>query len=102
MAMYKLQEGSLIFREGLKKVSISAENIVWAYLQVEDVKAGMCCGTFNTCIGRLIFQDNLGKRHSLQFEGTEIPEKLLSKLTELNPDMAVGFTEENKIKFSPA
>lgn len=99
MEKAKIVNNSLQYRALLKRVSVPVENIVWGYIQVEDVKASMCCGNFNTEIGRAIFLDKTGKKHIIQYEGSDPAKKLLEDAKAANPDMAVGYTEENRKKY---
>lgn len=74
-------------------------DFVWAYLQVESVNGRMCCGNFDLPIGRLILRRRNGGTIILQYEGVDTPKQLLEELSAKNPQMDVGFTEENKKKY---
>lgn len=95
----KIENNTITYHKGFKKVDLSIDSIVWAYIQLEDVKASMCCGSYNSVISRLIVLDTEGNKHSFQYEGKEKAGELLEKLTAINPNFAVGYTTENREKF---
>ena len=99
MEKAKVQGNRLQYRKGFKTVEVPAEDIVWGYLQVEDVKATLCCGRFDTEIGRAIFVEKSGEKHVIQYEGTKKAKELIDKVKNANQDMAVGYNEENKQKY---
>ncbi|MCI8823207.1 MAG: hypothetical protein HFI15_12015, partial [Lachnospiraceae bacterium] len=69
------------------------------YLQQEDVSAKMCCGSFGAEIGRVIVLERNGKKEVFQFESMQEARELLEKLKEAAPDLAIGYTEENRKRF---
>lgn len=99
MAKVIIENGVLCYKKMFREVNVQTSAIVWGYLQLEDVKASMCCGGFNSVIGRAIFQEADGTKHVFQYEGKEHAMELLEQMKEANPDMAVGFTEENRKRF---
>ena len=52
--------GKIVYRKLLKTCEIPVTDVVWAYLQQEDVSAKMCCGSFETEIGRVIVVERDG------------------------------------------
>ncbi len=99
MAKVTVAEGKLICRKFLSVCEIFVKDLVWAYLQREEVSAKMCCGNFHGEIGRVIVVERDGKREIFQFESMQEARELLEKLQEANPDMAVGYTEANRKRF---
>lgn len=100
MAKVTVTNGEILYRKFIKACSLPVSDLVWAYLQQEDVSAKMCCGSFNAEIGRVIVFDKDGKKEVFQFESMQEARKLLEEIREANPDMAVGYTEENKGRFA--
>lgn len=99
MANVTVKDGKLIYRKFMKNCELLISNIVWAYLQQEDVSAKMCCGSFNAEIGRVIVLEKNGKKEIFQFESMQEARELLEKLQGANPDMAIGYTKENRKRF---
>lgn len=99
MQKFEIQGGNLVYKKLLKEITVPVKDLLWGYLQVEDVKASMCCGGFSTVIGRAIFLDRSGKKHVFQAEGEEAAREVLQMVQKANPGMAVGFTEDNKKRF---
>lgn len=99
MSKVIVEDGKIIYRKFLKTCEIQAADLVWAYLQQEDVSAKMCCGSFEAEIGRVIVVDKNGKREIFQFESMQEARELLEKIQKANPDIAIGYTEENKARF---
>lgn len=95
----KIENNRLSWYQLLKKHELPVSDIIWAYLQQEDVHGRFCCGNANFPIGRLIVMTKDKKLESFQFEGLDKPKELLAELQQLNREMAVGFTEENKARF---
>lgn len=99
MAQIVIGENAVRYRKLFKQYEIPIEDIIWAYLQQEDVNATMCCGKASFPIGRLVLLNKNGQKEVFQYEGLDEPRKLLNALIEKNPRMAVGYTEENKKRF---
>lgn len=99
MAKVTVTDGKIIYKKLLKTCEIQMEDLVWAYLQQEDVSAKMCCGSFGAEIGRVIVLDRNGKKEIFQFESMQEARELLARIQAENPDMAVGYTEENRRQF---
>lgn len=99
MAKVTVENGKVLYRRFPFLCELPAASLVWAYLQQEDVSAKMCCGSFNAEIGRVVVLDRDGKRKVFKFESMQEARELLAKLEEANPDMAVGYTQENRKKF---
>ena len=47
MAKVAVSEGMIRYRKFLTVCELPVADLVWAYLQQEDVSAKMCCGSFN-------------------------------------------------------
>lgn len=99
MAKVIVEDGKIIYRKFLKTCEIQVADLVWAYLQQEDVSAKMCCGSFEAEIGRVIVVDKNGKREVFQFESMQEARELLEKIQKANPDIAIGYTKENRARF---
>ena len=96
----KIENGKLTWYHVLKKMELPLTDIVWAYLQQEDVNARMCCSNTNFPIGRVIVVRKDGTKEVFQYDGMEKPRQLLEELKKANPEIAVGYTKENREKFS--
>lgn len=99
MAKVTVEEGQILYRRFLRLHRLPVSGLVWVYLQQEDVQAKMCCGSFNAEIGRVIVLDQEGRKEIFQFESMEEARELLEKIREAGPDLAVGYTPENRKKF---
>ena len=94
-----VEGNKLKYKKMLKTYEVDTKNFVWGYLQQEDASARLCCGTASFPIGRLVLLDNQGKKEIFQYEGLDEPRKLLEAIKASNPEMAVGYTEENRARF---
>lgn len=99
MAQVTVTDGKIIYRKFLDTCELLVADLVWAYLWQEDVPAKMCCKNLEAEAGRVIVLDRNGKKEMFQFESMQEARELLARLQEENPDMAVGYTEENKRRF---
>lgn len=99
MAKVAVSEGMIRYRKFLTICELPVADLVWAYLQQEDVSAKMCCGSFETEIGRVIVVERDGKREIFQFESMQEARELLEKIQKANPRIAIGYTKENRERF---
>ena len=99
MAKVAVSEGMIRYRKFLTVCELPVADLVWAYLQQEDVSAKMCCGSINAEIGRVIVLERNGKKEVFQFESMQEARELLAKIQEAAPDLPVGYTEENRKRF---
>ncbi len=101
----RVEDGKLKYRKMLKKRELPLDDLKWAYLQMEDVSSHVCCGEYACEIGRVVVMDKAGKKEVFQFdhmgEGMKIARKLLHEIQKAKPDLAIGYTEENRAKFEP-
>ena len=99
MARVTVENGRILYQRFLTICELPVADLVWAYLQQEDVSTRMCCGGFETEIGRVIVLERNGKKEIFQFESMQEARELLEKLKEAAPDLAIGYTEENRRRF---
>lgn len=99
MAKVTVTDGKIQYKKFLATCELPVTDLVWAYLQQEDVSAKMCCGSFHSEIGRVIILERDGKKESFQFESMQEARELLEQLKKANPDMKIGYTKENKERF---
>lgn len=99
MAKVTVEDGKIRYRKLLTVCELPVADLVWAYLQQEDVSARMCCSSYHGEIGRVIVRDRNGKKEIFQFESMQEARELLAKLQGQNPNLAVGYTEENRKRF---
>ncbi len=96
MANIKIEDGKILYRKLLKSCELPLEKLRWAYLQHEDVNSKLCCGSYQTEIGRVIVVMEDGKKEMFQFESMEGARELLARIQEACPDLPVGYTEANR------
>mgnify|MGYP001030789240 FL=1 len=82
MAKVTVENGKILYRKFLTACELPVADLVWAYLQQEDVSAKMCCGSFGAEIGRVIVLERNGKKEVFQFESMQEARELLEKLKE--------------------
>ncbi|MCI8585183.1 MAG: hypothetical protein HFI92_04660 [Lachnospiraceae bacterium] len=99
MAKVTVEDGKIRYRKFLSVCELPVADLVWAYLQQEDVSAKMCCGSYHGEIGRVIVRDRNGKKQIFQFESMQEARELLEKLQGENPELAIGYTEANRKRF---
>lgn len=99
MAKVTVTDGKIRYRKFLTACELPVTDLVWAYLQQEDVSAQMCCGGYNAEIGRVIVLERNGKKEIFQFGSMQEARELLERIQEANPELAVGYTEENRRRF---
>lgn len=98
----RIEDGAIVWYSLLKKKELPVTEIVWAYLQQQDVSAKMCCSTANFPVGRLIVVKKDLTREVFEYDGMEKPKRLLKELKDANPEIAFGYSEENKRRYQAA
>ncbi len=100
-----VEDGKLKYREWLQKRELPLDDLQWAYIQLEDINSKVCCGDYACEIGRVIVMDKNGRKKSFQFdhmgEGMKIARRLLDEIHAAKPDLAIGYTRENRARFEP-
>ena len=99
MGKVTVEDEKIIYKKFMKRCELEISGLVWAYLQQEDVSAKMCCGSFGAEIGRVIVLERDGKKEIFQFESMQEARELLERIQKANPDLPVGYTEENRKRF---
>lgn len=99
MAEAVVEAGRIVYREHLRICEIWLEDLVWAYLQAEDGSARMCGGSSEEEPGRVIVVDRNGKREIFRFASMQEARELLEKIHKAKPEIAIGYTEENRARF---
>ncbi len=99
MAKVTVTDKKLVYRKYIRTCELPIENLVWAYLQQEDISAKMCCGSFHAEIGRVVVVERDGKKEVFQFESMQEARELLEQLIKENPEIQVGYTKENRERF---
>ena len=80
----------------LKLRYLPYDQIGWAYLRAEENRMSMCCGkTFVDMWYLLLYVD--GKQVAkIEFQKKETAKKALNVLSEVNQEILIGYSEENK------
>ena len=72
---------------------------MWAYRQQQDAGAVFRGKNMNLVINRVVVQGKNGVKTAFPFEKVEEAKKLLDRIAEEAPHVAIGYTAENKAKF---
>lgn len=99
MSKVWFEEEMLCFHKFLKPVRIPVTEIVWGYLQIQNVETSMCCGRYNSELTRVVLQDRSGKQHVFEYEEKARARDFLKEMECKNPAMASGYTDDNKARF---
>ena len=100
MPKITITDDQIIHKKLIKTSILPFADLVWAYIQQEDVKTSVCCGPVHMEIGRVIAYTKDGRKTVFSFESVKEAEKLLDEIRKAAPHAAIGFTEENKKIFS--
>ncbi|MCD8327394.1 MAG: hypothetical protein LUC90_12195 [Lachnospiraceae bacterium] len=96
MANITVTDTKIQYRKMLKTCEIALEQLQWAYLQKQDLQSRCCCGSYASEIDRVIVVLRDGKKEVFQFESMEEAKELLARIQEAKPELAVGYTPENR------
>lgn len=99
MARVTVADGKILYRKRLESCEIPIADLVWAYLQQGEPTVKMCGNSMETEAGRVIVVDKNGKKEVFRFESMQEARELLARIQQANPDLAVGYTEENRRRF---
>lgn len=95
-----LGETCLYYPGLLKLQYLPYRAIQWAYLRAEETRMTMCCGKGYLVIWYLVLWADGKQVVKLEFPKKESAEKVLTSLTDKNPDLVVGYTADNKELFA--
>lgn len=90
----KLQECALEYRRNLKWYPLSYEEIVQAYLRIEEVRGKLCCGVASFETPFLVLKKKDDSLLKIEASSKEIVKEMLAALKEKNPDIEIGFKKE--------
>ncbi len=79
------------YRKGFKWVSLPYEQIVQAYMRVEEVKSRMCCGVANFDMHFLMLRTRTGELIKIGVLPCDQVKQMLEKLREANPQIGIGY-----------
>ncbi|MCD7864164.1 MAG: hypothetical protein LUG61_11835 [Lachnospiraceae bacterium] len=102
MANIMVTNEKITYRKLLKPCEIALDDLQWAYLQKQDLQSRCCCGSYASEIDRVIVTLKSGKREMFQFENMDEAKNLLARLQAAKPDLAVGYTPENRALYEKA
>ena len=97
--MATLDNGVLKYKQFFKEQELPVSDIAWSYLQNVSGATKVCCGGYGYEYWKLILYSKEGKKLTVQFSDDKAVHKLFEELKAANPEMACGFTEENKERF---
>ncbi|MGN0377912.1 MAG: hypothetical protein ACI4ED_09780 [Suilimivivens sp.] len=94
----RLNEQNLEYKKGFKWIALPYEEIVKAYLRIEEVNGTLCCGRANFDMYFLMLQLKGGELLKLECTSKESVKALLEELNRKNDKIEIGYKakEENK------
>ena len=99
MAKITVANKKIVYKKLLRKQEIALDDIVWAYRQQQDAETTFGGKSINLVINRVIVQDKEGKKTAFPFDRTDAAKKMLDEIAAAAPEIAIGYTEENKEKY---
>lgn len=92
----ELRETAIAYKKWRKWVEIPYSEIVHAYRQVEEAKAGLCCGRAVFELHRVILVTKDGKNTAVELPDRDTGVEILRVLAEKNPSMEIGIHRQKE------
>lgn len=96
----RLEEQSLSYKKGLKWYTLPYEDIMNAYLRVEEVNGRICCGVASFDMHFLMLKTTSGELIKIECSSRDIVKQMLDELTQKNNDtvnIVIGYKKENEL-----
>ena len=90
----KLHEQEIEYKKGLKWYKLPYSEIVQAYLRVEEVTGRLCCGVANFDMYFLVLKTSDGVLIKTEASSKDIVKEMLYVLKERNPDIEIGYKQQ--------
>ena len=90
----RLDEQSLAYKKGLKWHAVSYEDIVNAYLRIEEVNGRLCCGVASFDMHFLMLKTKSDELIKIEISSKDIVKQILDELTQKNDKIVIGFNKD--------
>ena len=96
---FSVTKDYIVFPLNRKRAYLPACEIVLVFIRIQDVKAQVCCGCANFPMSFLILRTASGQEFSVLLPSEESAKKALEEIKSTYPNIAIGFTAENRQLF---
>jgi uncharacterized protein (UPF0128 family) len=93
MGVAYIENDNFHYETFLLKRKMPISEILWAYLQMEEVKLSVCCGRTNMVISRLILRTKT-KKITLELDNEERVNQILNELKAADIGIVTGYKRE--------
>ena len=92
----RLKDQELEYRKGFKWKTIPYDEIVQAYLRIEEVNGRLCCGVANFDMHFLMLKTRSDGLIKIEAASKDVVKGLLEQLKQKNPAIEIGFKKESR------
>lgn len=97
-----LTEQEVVFSKGVRRICMPFADVLWAYRRVVESHTTLgCCGGVLQDF-RVVMRHPSGCEVSVSFEREANAIAVLEEISRRCPEAAIGYTEENKLRFITA
>lgn len=89
----RLDEQSIAYKRGFKWHTVSYEDIVNAYLRIEEVNGSLCCGVASFDMHFLMLKVKSDELIKIEVSSKESVKQILDELIQKNDKIAIGFNK---------
>ncbi|MDR3259177.1 MAG: hypothetical protein LBT51_06110 [Fusobacteriaceae bacterium] len=93
MGVAYIENDNFHYETFLLKRKMPISEILWAYLQIEDVKLSVCCGRSTMVVSRLILRTR-AKKITLELDSKERVNEILKEFKDADIGIVIGYKKE--------
>ncbi len=82
---------SVEYKKGFKWLPVPYDEIIHAYMRIEEVNSKMCCGTANFNMHFLMLKTRSGELLKIPTTSRAITEQMLEHLRGVNSNIEIGY-----------
>ena len=94
----KLENDNLAYKSGFRWKQIPCQDILWAYLRIQEVKSKVCCGNVAFDLCQLVVWTKDKKKIMINTPGREETLHFLELLKKENPSIDIKYSKEKEAK----
>lgn len=87
----RLNDQELVYKKGFKWNTIPYDEILQAYLRIEEVNGRLCCGVANFDMYFLVLKTRSDDLIKIEAESKDIVKEILEQLKQKNHEIEIGF-----------
>lgn len=95
----KIEGERVYFKAGFRQREIPCQDILWAYMRIEEVSAKMCCAKANFDMYKLVLWTQDGGKYCIPVSRKEEAARALADLKAQNEAIDTGYSKEKEERY---